>query len=136
MAEPHERGVLDTSVIIDMPDLSKQALPVSSTVTTVTLAELSAGLHTTPSPAERASRAERLQRVEAHLDPIPFDADAARRYGHLVALVIAFGRNPRPRRLDLMIAATAAANGLPLYTRNPDDFKGLETAVTIVPIAD
>src|SRR2546430_6515376 len=65
MAEPHERGVLDTSVIIDMPDLSKQALPVSSTVTTVTLAELSAGLHTTPSPAERASRAERLQRVEA-----------------------------------------------------------------------
>lgn len=134
MTDLHERGVLDTSVIIDMPNVPDTALPASSTVTTVTLAELSAGLHTTDSLVERAARAERLQRVEAYLEPLPFDSAAARSYGRMVALTIAGGRNPRPRRLDLMIAATAAASGLPLFTRNSRDFEGLEGAVTIVPV--
>jgi len=35
---------------------------------------------------------------------------------------------------DLLIAATAAARGLPLFTRNPADFAGLEGLVEIVPI--
>jgi predicted nucleic acid-binding protein len=126
--------VLDTSVLIDLPSIPEDALPASGTVATITLAELSAGLHSTGDVAERAVRAGRLQSAEATFDALPFDSDAARAYGRLVALTIAFGRNPRPRRLDLMIAATAAVNDLPLFTRNPADFEGLETAVTIVPV--
>ena len=134
MTERHERAVLDTSVVIDMAVLPNEALPTASTVATVTLGELSAGLHVTNDTVTRATRAERLQRVEATLDALPFDAAAARVYGRMVALTIAFGRNPRPRKLDLMIAATAAANELPLYTRKPKDFEGLETALTVVPV--
>jgi predicted nucleic acid-binding protein len=134
MTDGGEHGVLDTSVLIDLPHVPSAELPLHSAVTAATLAELSAGLHTTTDPAERAARAERLQRVEAHFDPLPFDAAAARRYGHLVALIIARGRNPRPRRLDLMIAATAAAHDLPLYTRNAGDFEGLEAAVDVVAV--
>jgi predicted nucleic acid-binding protein len=72
--------------------------------------------------------------VEASYDPLPFDASAARHYGHLVAQVIAAGQNPRPRRLDLMIAATARANDLPLYTRNPKDFGALHSSLVIVAV--
>jgi hypothetical protein len=126
--------VLDTSVVIDLPRLPEDQLPVASVVSAVTVAELSAGLHSTNSPAERAARAERLLEVEEDFNPIPFDSAAARVYGRMIALTIAFGRNPRPRKLDLMIAATAAANDLPLYTRNPKDFDGLETALTVVPL--
>jgi len=72
--------------------------------------------------------------VEEDFDPVPFDSASARAYGRMVALTIAFGRNPRPRKLDLMIAATAAANDLPLYTRNPKDFEGLEAALAVVPV--
>lgn len=134
MTERHERAVLDTSVVIDMAVLSEGVLPAVSAVATVTLGELSAGLHTPSDVATRATRAERLQRVEATVDALPFDSSTARVYGRLVALTIAFGRSPRPRKLDLMIAATAAANEVPLYTRNPRDFEGLETAVTVVPV--
>lgn len=134
MAQSHERGVLDTSVVIDLAWMPDDALPAESTIAAVTLAELSAGLHTTADPVERAARAGRLQRAEATWEPLPFDAGAARRYGQLVAHVIAAGRRHRPRRLDLMIAATAAENALPLFTRNPGDFRGLEPAVTVVPV--
>ncbi len=134
MTEPHERGVLDTSVLIDLKSTPDEALPASGTVTAITLAELSAALHATTSLAERAARAERLQLVEANFDALPFDSVAARSYGRMVALTIAFGQNPRPRRLDLMIAATAAVNDLPLFTRNPKDFEALRTALTIVPV--
>ena len=134
MTERHEQGVLDTSVVIDLPRLPEPQLPLTGVVSAVTVAELCAGLHSTNSPAERAARAERLLGVEEDFDPIPFDSASARVYGRLVALSIAFGRNQRPRRLDLMIAATAAANDLPLYTRNPKDFEGLETALTVVPV--
>jgi predicted nucleic acid-binding protein len=34
-----------------------------------------------------------------------------------------------------MIAAVAAAAGLPLYTTNPDDFDGLEGIVRVVPVS-
>jgi predicted nucleic acid-binding protein len=126
--------VLDTSVVIDLPKLPGEQLPDAGVVSAVTVAELCAGLHSTNSPAERAARTERLLDVEEDFDPIPFDSSSARVYGRLVALTIAFGRNPRPRKLDLMIAATAAANDLPLYTRNPKDFEGLEAALTVVPV--
>jgi toxin FitB len=128
---PH--GVLDTSVVIDMRDIDEAVLPHESTITAVTLAELSQGPHLATTAKERAVRLERLQVVEAiYRAPLPFDAAAARRYGSLIALVIGSGRAVRPRRIDLMIAATAAAHDLPLYTRNMDDFAGLDDVVTII----
>ncbi|MPZ18711.1 MAG: PIN domain-containing protein [Luteitalea sp.] len=133
MAERHPRGVLDTSVVIDLVDIPDEKLPVSATISAITLAELSQGVHLTHDPRERATRAERLQSMEAaHPSPLSFDADAARRYGRLVALTLAAGRSAKPRRIDLMIAATASVNGLPLFTRNSDDFEGLESALTVV----
>jgi predicted nucleic acid-binding protein len=134
MAERHERGVLDTSVVVDLESLAEGALPVQSSIAAVTLAELAAGLHTTKDAVERGARLTRLQLVEAKLDSLPFDAAAARRYGQLVAFIIAAGQSPRPRRLDLMIAATALVNELPLYTRNPKDFSALESAMSIVAV--
>lgn len=132
MVERVERGLLDTSVVIDLASLPEDALPLSSAISTVTLAELAAGVHTTNDPGQRAARMVRLQTVESTIDAQPFDVDAARWYGQLVALVLASGRSPRPRRMDLMIAATAAAGGLPLYTRNAGDFTGLESVLTIM----
>jgi toxin FitB len=134
MTSAVSRGLLDTSVVIDLDVLPESALPAETAIAAVTLAELSAGLHTAVDPAERAARAGRLQRAEAAWEPLPFDASAARRYGQLVALVLAAGRKHRPRRLDLMIAATAAEQGLPLYTRNAQDFGGLDAAVEVIAV--
>ncbi len=133
MIERRDRGVLDTSVVIDLSIIDEAALPRHSTITAVTLAELSQGPHIATTPKERAARLERLQVVEAtYRAPLPFDAAAARRYGSLVALVLGSGRAVRPRRIDLMIAATAAVYDLPLYTRNVDDFEGLDGTVDVV----
>jgi toxin FitB len=133
VSERRTHGVLDTSVIIDMPVIDEALLPLVSTISAVTLAELSQGPHLATTTKERGIRLERLQVVEAmYRAPLPFDAVAARRYGSLVALVIGSGRAVRPRRIDLMIAATAAAHDLPLYTRNVDDFVGLHDGVTII----
>lgn len=127
-------GMLDTSVVIDMPVIPAENLPVRAAISAVTLAELSQGPHLARDSRARALRVERLQLVEAtYRAPLPFDAGCARRYGSLVALVLAAGRRPRPRRIDLMIAATAANHDLPLFTRNPDDFAGLGSAVLVIP---
>jgi len=134
MAERHERGVLDTSVIVDLESLSEHGLPVQSCVAAITLAELAAGLHTTQDAVERGARLMRLQFVESKLDSLPFDAASARRYGQLIALVVAAGQSPRPRRHDLMIAATALVNELPLYTRNFRELSAIDAAMTIVPV--
>jgi predicted nucleic acid-binding protein len=134
MAERRDAGVLDTSVVIDIETLDEEVLPVSAAVATTTLAELGAGLHTTRDPLERAARMFRLQVIEASFEPLPFNRAAARHYSQLVATVLAAGQNPRPRRLDLMIAATAHANDLPLYTRNPNDFRALEGTMAIVAV--
>lgn len=134
MAERRDLGLLDTCVIIDLPRLAEDVLPVAGAISSISLAELSAGLHTTRDPQERARRTARVQRIEAAMAPLPFDAEAARQYGVLVALTLAYGRNPRPRKIDLMIAATAAANGLPLFTSNVDDFEGLEGALELVAV--
>lgn len=134
MTERRELGLLDTCVVIDLPQLAEEALPVAGAISAVSLAELSAGLHTTKDPDERARRMARLQRIEASMAPLPFDTEAARQYGLLVALTLAYGRNPRPRKMDLMIAATAAANGLPLFTGNVADFEGLEGALEVIPV--
>lgn len=128
------RGVLDTCVVVDLADIPTEALPIKPVVSTVTVAEIAAGVQTATDPVQRSLRVTQLLMVEANLDPLEFGSDAARAYGNMVALVLAAGRNPRPRKFDLMIAATAAAHNLPLYTRNVDDFKGLESQLTVVPV--
>jgi hypothetical protein len=124
---------VDTSVLIDPPEAS--ALPAEVFVSAISLAELSAGTLAADDEAERATRLERLQRIEATIDALPFDAPAARAYGRIFAAAAARGRKARGRRaLDLLIAATAVAEGLPLYTRNPGDFVGLERVIDVVEV--
>lgn len=126
MAEPEAAsGLLDTSVIIDHDVIDPWSLPDESGISAVTLAELSAGPHTTSNTAERARRQDRLQWASSTFDPFPLDAEAARAYGRVVAATRSSGRRERSRVADLLIAATAVAAGLPLYTRNPDDFRHL-----------
>ncbi len=126
-------GLLDTSVLVDWDDpVVAAGLPDESAVSAVTMAELAAGPHLAGDPAERARRQSRLQQVEALFDPLPFDAAASRSYGEVVAAVVAAGRTHRSRGADLLIAATALANRLPLYTRNPGDFLGLDALIAIV----
>jgi predicted nucleic acid-binding protein len=120
------RGLLDTSVVIDLHRIDAADLPHELAVSAVTLAELAAGPLATDDPAERARRQDRLQRTEAAFDPLPFDVAAARAYGRIYASVVSAGRKARGRRaIDLLIAATALAADLPLYTRNPGDFAHL-----------
>jgi predicted nucleic acid-binding protein len=124
---PVAQGLLDTSVVIALEQVPVGSLPLEPTIAAVTLAELAAGPHATDDPKERARRQDRLQRIEALLDPLPFDAAAARAYGLVYAATRARDRKPRgARAVDLLIAATALANDLPLFTRNPDDFDHLE----------
>lgn len=129
------RGLIDTSVLIDLERIAPGDLPDEMTIAAVTLAELAAGPHATDDPDERARRQDRLQRTEATFVPLSFDADAARAYGRIYAAVVAAGRKARGRRaVDLLIAATALAAQLPLYTCNPADFEGLGSLVDIVAI--
>jgi predicted nucleic acid-binding protein len=129
----YPRGLVDTSVIIEIERIPEDLLPEEIAVSAITLAELAAGPHATSDPAERARRQDRLQRTEATFEPIPFDASTARAYGRVYAAVVSAGRKARGRRaVDLLIAATAVAAGVPLYTRNSGDFAGLETMLEVV----
>src|SRR6266496_1923573 len=140
--EFHPRGLLDTNIMILRRWIDPGELPAEVAITAITLAELSAGPHQVrrgdeqgdyEEHAERARRLEVLQRAENEFDPIPFDAEAARIYGRATAAMIAAGRKPRRRIADLMIAAIAISEDLPLFTTNPADFTGLEQLLTIVP---
>jgi predicted nucleic acid-binding protein len=128
-------GLLDTSVVIDWHDPSVlAALPDEIAISAITAAELAAGPLLAATPIEAAKRQARLQEVESRLEPIPFDGAAVRSYGLVVAAVVGEGRKPRSRFADLLIAATAHANGLDLYSRNADDFAGLEDLVRVIAI--
>lgn len=131
MTEP-TRGLLDTSVVVDHDLIDPGALPDESAIAAVTLAELAAGPHATDDERERVRRQDRLQWAAATWDPLPFDADAARAYARVFAASRAAGRTSRSRLADLLIAATALANGLPLYTRNPSDLAGLDQLLTVI----
>jgi predicted nucleic acid-binding protein len=129
----HERGLIDTSVLIELESIAATALPNELAVSAVSFAELAAGPHAASDRRERARRQDRLQRIQATFDPLPFDVAAARAYGQIYAAVRSAGRKARGRRFaDLLIAATALGAGLPLYTRNPDDFVGLGGLVEVV----
>jgi predicted nucleic acid-binding protein len=131
----HVRGLIDTSVLIDLESIAPDSLPAELAVSAITMAELAAGPHATSDSAERARRQDRLQRAEATFDPLPLDAEVARAYGLVYAAIGRAGRKGRGRRaVDLFIAATAVAANLPLYTRNPDDFSGLSQLLEIVAV--
>lgn len=122
-------------MVIDLDRIGPDYLPEELTVSAVTMAELAAGPHATTDPEERAKRQDLLQRAEATFDPMPVDAAVARAFGRVYATVVARGRKARGRRaFDLLIAATALATRLPLYTRNPEDFSGLGDLLDIVPV--
>ncbi len=128
-------GLVDTSVVIDWHDPAVVAvLPDEVAISAITAAELAAGPLLAATPIEAAKRQARLQEVESRLEPIPFDEAAVRSYGLVVAAVVRQGRQPQSRFADLLIAATAHANRLDLYSRNPKDFSGLETLIRVVPV--
>jgi len=132
----HERGVLDTSTLLLLPRIENAgSLPAEPLITAITLAELSVGPLIARTDEERAARQAHLQQAEAEFDPLPFDAAAARAFGRVAASLRGSGRKPSARAYDALIAATALANGLPVYTCNPDDFSGIEgLEVVSVPI--
>lgn len=142
-AELPQQGMLDTNILVLRRRIEPAELPDEMAISAITLAELSAGPHEVrrndeqdayDEHAERARRLEVLQRAESEFEPVPFDAEAARIFGRVSAAVIATGRKPRGRVVDLMIAATAIAEGLPLFTTNPADFAGLGKLLQIVPV--
>jgi predicted nucleic acid-binding protein len=102
-------------------------------ITTITLAELTVGPLVADSDAERAARQAHLQQAESDFDPLPFDAAAARAFGRVAAALRKSGRKPAARAYDAMIAATALAHALPVYTCNPDDFTGID-GLDVVPV--
>ena len=136
MPEPrHPRGLVDTSVVIDLGQIEPDDLPSEIAISAVTMAELAAGPHATADLAERARRQDVLQRAEATFAALPVDGAVARAYGRIYAAVAAAGRTARGRRaFDLLIAATALAGGLPLYTRNPGDFQELDGLLEVVAV--
>jgi predicted nucleic acid-binding protein len=131
----HPRGLLDTSVVIDLDVIDPERLPLECAISAMTMAELAAGPHATTDPAERARRQDRLQRAEATFEPLPVDAAVARAYGRVYAAIAADGRKASGgRRIDLFIAATAVAANVPVFTRNPADFAGLDRLLEIVTV--
>jgi hypothetical protein len=110
-------------------------VPVELAVSAITMAELAAGPHATGDGDERARRQDRLQRAEAAFDPLPFDGEAARAYGRVYPAEVAGGRMARGARApDLLIAATACAAGLPLYTGNPANFQSLRSLIEVIAV--
>ena len=127
------RALLDTSVVIN-PPTAQQVAPYANelAVSVMTIGELQYGISAVTDPLEQTRRRQRIQAVLDQFDVLPFDVPTAEYYGALATLVRQHGRNPRARRMDLQIAATAARHGLTLLTRNGDDFLGLESALAVI----
>jgi tRNA(fMet)-specific endonuclease VapC len=117
-----ERGLVDTNVVIRLTHIDGSSLPRIPAISTVTLAELSVGPLVATDPDERAKRQAHLQLAESVFTAIPLDAKVARAYGRVAANLRSAGRKTPARAFDALIAATALAHNLPLYTANPDDF--------------
>lgn len=114
------RGLLDTSAVIGE---RVEGLPEERAISTATLAELHFGVHMATTDRARRARLRRLAEIESRFDALPIDDAVARAYGGLAHAVMAAGRKPRARTMDILIAATAQANGVPLYTRDRADFE-------------
>jgi tRNA(fMet)-specific endonuclease VapC len=118
--------MLDTSTVIRLGEITDPAtLPDESVISAITLAELSVGPHVARDDADRSARQQHLQQAEADFEVLPFDADCARAFGGVAAALRASGRKPAARAYDALIAASAIAHGVALYTCNPDDFRGI-----------
>lgn len=134
VADRPASGVLDTCTYLDLDVLDPSVLPEVPELTAVTVAELHQGVAMAKDAGVRAARTEQLGAAILDFPPLPFDGAAAARYGSLVGLTLAAGRSPKPRRIDLMIAAVASSRALPLYTRNGADFVGLESLVDVIEV--
>jgi predicted nucleic acid-binding protein len=129
----HGLALLDTSCVIDFPDRLEQ-LAEAAAVSTLTIAELAYGIHH-DDPLVAAAREARYRRVLSQFDPVPYSAHAAHLYGAIAASVRKTGRNPRPRRIDLMLASVAAELNAALLTRNPGDFAGVEDIAHVIAVS-
>ncbi len=124
--EGRRRGLLDTSTVILLARINDPSLlPAEPQISAITLAELSVGPLVALDDSERATRQSHLQQAESDFDPLPFDAEAARAFGRVASSLRQAGRKTSARSYDAMIAAVAIANDLPLYTCNPEDFRGI-----------
>jgi predicted nucleic acid-binding protein len=133
---PGVRGLIDTSVVIGVDEIDPARLPARLTISTLTLAELTAGPHAVADELERARRQHRLQRFETGVDALAFDDACARAYGPVYVAAVSAGRKPRgSRAVDLMIAATAFAHDLPLFTLNAKDLHGLDGLIEVVDVS-
>lgn len=123
----HARGILDTNTVILLSQLDAPiVLPNEPLLTAITLAELTVGPLVATSDQEPAARQAHLRQAESDFDALPFDAAAARRFGRVAASLRQSGRKTAARYYDAMIAATALAHALPVYTCKPDDFSGID----------
>lgn len=125
MSRPQE-GVLDTSAVIALPTLRPEKLPAEPVITAITLAELSVGPLVAPDESVRAARQVVLQQAESDFEALPFDSAAARAFGRVSSSLREAGRKHKARAYDALIAAVALSRGLPVYTRNADDFRGID----------
>jgi len=124
---PDTRGMLDTSTVILLGRLTESsALPLDSVISAITLAELSVGPHVARTNKERVARQAHLQQAESDFEAIPFGPEAARAFGRVAASLRAAGRKPAARTYDALIAASALAENVPIYTCNPGDFEGID----------
>ena len=124
------KAILDTSIVIAT---DVQPLEGELAISVATLAELHFGVLVTKDATIRAERLRRLSELQRKFDALPLDDDVATSYGELAAAVVASGRQPRSRVMDILIAATAHAHAARLYTRNASDFAGIDHLVEIVP---
>jgi toxin FitB len=128
------RVLLDTSVIIDPPAQGIASFADEVSVSAVAVAELYYGVGASTDPVQQLHRRQRLQLVLDIYDVLPFDAEVAEFYGLLANIVRQSGRNPRPRRMDLLIAATALRHGYSLATRNGADLRHLQRVLTVIDV--
>ena len=117
VSEPR-RAVLDTSVVIDFPAAQVAQVADEVAVSAVTIGELQYGVAVASDPLAQMFRRRRMQAILDRFEVLSFDVATAEYYGALAGLVRQQNRHPRPRRMDLQIAATAARHGLMLLTRN------------------
>lgn len=133
---PGDRGLIDTSVAVDLGQFDPALFPPEIAVSALTLAELATGPHAAGNDLGRARRQHHLEDIETNFETLSFDPTCARAYGRIYASVVSVGRKARgARSIDLMIAATALAHDLPLYTLNAKDLRGLEDLIEIVDVS-
>jgi predicted nucleic acid-binding protein len=127
------RALLDTSVVIDPVGVG---IPSGTelAISTITVAELGMGIVHARDDAERVRRTLHLQRTRATFEELPVDGAVAEAYVATATAVRVGGRSPRPRSFDLLIAATALAHGVPLFTRDVKDLLPLRHLVDVRPV--